>query len=253
MGRRVNRTGRRKTWVLAGTGLVTALVTAWSMWAYSQTPDANRKSAPAHAASHEAREAAPAEDEEPGPINWVEFGKETPPFIAMVVNIGILAAGYYLIGKKPIAAALHNRRKAIAKEIEEAARMRREAEERAKTYQARLDRLDEEMRSAHEALVRAGEAERDRIIAEAEASAGRLRKDAQFLIEQEVKQIQQDLWRETLDSAVTAAEELLKRRVTPADQERLAEDYLGDLGAKPKGAISGAAARPSDSGAENAS
>ena len=56
-----------------------------------------------------------------------------------------------------------------------------------------------------------------------------MRKDAAFLIEQEVKQVRVELQRETVLAAVAAAEELLKKRITPADQERLAEDYLTQL------------------------
>jgi F-type H+-transporting ATPase subunit b len=193
-----------------------------------------------------------SEGEGPASPNWVEFGKETPPVIAMLVNFGILAAGYYFLGRKPIAAALQTRRTTIAKEIEEAARMRQEAEARAKTYQAKLERLEEEMRATREALVRAGEAERDRLVAEAEASAERMRRNAEFLIEQELKQIRDDLWREALQTAVTAAEELLRQRVTPADQERLAEDYLADLGGRSRGpSAAGVTAHPSAPDAEN--
>jgi F-type H+-transporting ATPase subunit b len=69
-------------------------------------------------------------------------------------------------------------------------------------------------------------------VVEAEAKAERRRKDAEFQVEQELKQIRQDLWKETVEAAVGAAEELLKKRVTMADQERMAEDYLADLGGK---------------------
>jgi F-type H+-transporting ATPase subunit b len=186
------------------------------------------------------------EHEAPAPMNWTEFGKETPPYLAMLINFGILIAGYYLLGRKPIAAALQNRRDTIAKDIDEAQKMRHEAEERAKIYQAKLEKLEEEVTTAREALVRAGEAERDRIVGEAEAKAERMRKDAEFLVEQELKQIRQDLWKDTVETAVAAAEELLKKRVTPADQERIAEDYLADLGGK-KAAPAAAAAGTQES------
>jgi F-type H+-transporting ATPase subunit b len=183
--------------------------------------------------AHEGAEAESGEEHEaPAPLNWTEFGTKTPPFIAMLINFGILAAGYYLLGRKPIAAALQSRRDTIAKDIDEAQKMRHEAEARAATYQAKLARLEEEVQQAREALVRAGEAERDRIVTEAEAKAERMRKDAEFLVEQEMKQIRQDLWRDTVEVAVTAAEDLLKKRVTAADQERIAEDYLADLGGR---------------------
>lgn len=199
------------------------VVTTWSLWAWAQHP-----SKPTPAETHSAEEEG-AGGGEPAPINWFEFGTETPPFIAAIINFGILAATYYLIGRKPIQAALQNRRDSIAKDIEEAQRMKQEAEARAKTYQARLDTLDGETRTVHDALVRAGEAERDRIIAEAQDKAERLKRDAEFLVLQETKQMSQDLWREALENAVAAAESLLKERVTEADQERLAEEYLVEL------------------------
>jgi len=220
-----------------------ALVTAWSLWAVAQPkrhegqPRAAGAATAAPAPHPPSERAEPAgakhspeaESEEPRPINWTEFGGETPPYIAMVVNFGILAAGYYLLGRRPLQAALQARRDSVAKEIEQAAQMKREAEERAKVYQAKLAHLEQEMAVAREGLMRAGEAERERIIAEAEAKAERMRKDAEFLAAQELKQVRQDLLRDTVEAAVQAAAEVLGKRVTASDQERLAEDYLADL------------------------
>jgi F0F1-type ATP synthase membrane subunit b/b' len=195
------------------------------------TVEGNDSEAEARAKAAEKR----AEDEKeenapPADINWVDFGRDTPPYVAMLINFGILIAGYYYLGKKPIAAALKTRRNNIAREIEEATKMRKEAEKRAKTYQAKLERLEAEMETTRETLVRAGEAERERLVQDAEAKAERMRKDAEFLVEQELKQLRVDLQRDTVEAAIAAAEELLKKRVTSADQERLAEGYLADLG-----------------------
>jgi F0F1-type ATP synthase membrane subunit b/b' len=216
------------------------LVTGWSLWAWAQQPTAahahpavhaeaaGAKGAPGHAdGAGEGGEA----DESPKPMNWTEFGGETPPFIAMLINFGILAGGYYWLGKKPVGAALQHRRDTIAKEIDEAQRMKREAEARAKTYQDKLAKLEEEVTAAREAIIRAGENERERIVREAEGKAERMRKDAEFMVQQEIKQIRVDLWRDTVEAAVAAAEQLLTQRVTPADHERLAENYLADLAA----------------------
>jgi F0F1-type ATP synthase membrane subunit b/b' len=228
--------------------LVMILVTGWSIWALGQTrkepahpagaPVKAARARPIDAAEGKEEKAEEAESEEPAPFNFSEFGTKTPPYLAMLINFGILIGGYYLLGKDSIAAGLRSRRESIAKEIEEAARMKAEADERAKTYQARLESLEQEMAMAREALVRAGEAERDRIVSDAEAKAERMRKDAEFLVEQELKQIRLDLWRDAVDTAIGTAEELLKKRVTPADQERLAAEYLADLGGKSKPAAS---------------
>jgi F0F1-type ATP synthase membrane subunit b/b' len=210
---------------------VMVAVTAWSVstWVASRPAAAAPE---AKAAAGEPAKAEGGDEAGPAPFNLTQFGGETPPFVAMLINFGVLAAGYYFLGRKPIAAGLRARRDTISKDIEEAQRMKHEAEERAKTYQVKLEKLEEELVAARESLLRAGEAESERIVREAETKAERMRKDAEFLVEQELKQLRGGLLRETVEAAVAAAEELLKKRVTPADQERLAEDYLADLGGK---------------------
>jgi F-type H+-transporting ATPase subunit b len=228
-----------------------ALVTAWSIWAFAQPkpPPPHPMGAPkpphhmvkpAHApAEGDAKEGAEAEEGEgPAPMNWTDFGGKTPPYVAMLINFAVLAGAYYMLGKKGVTEGLKARRQAIAKDIEEAQRMKHEAEERARVYLDKLAKLEDEMRMARDSLVHAGEAEQERIVKEAEAKAERMRKDAEFLVEQELKQIRADLLREAVETAVRAAEDLLKARVTPADHERLAEDYLADLG-KSKTALAG--------------
>ena len=169
----------------------------------------------------------------PKPINWFDFSnKEQPPYGVMLINFGILMIMYYSLGKKPIAEALKNRRASVSKEIEEAQKMRAEAEARALKYQQKLRDLEGELIETRSALKAAGEAERDRIVREAEEKAGRMERDAKFLVEQELKQMRAELTREAVEMAVAAAEEMLRKRITPADQERLAEDYLSQLGAK---------------------
>jgi F-type H+-transporting ATPase subunit b len=167
----------------------------------------------------------------PKPINWTDASnKDQPPLVASAVNLIVLLLIYYFAGRKGVANALTARKKAIASEIEDAQRMKRAAQERAKHYQQKLENLEEELATTRAALVEAGKGERDRIVKEAEEKAARMHKDAGFLVEQEKRQIQQDLLRETVERALSAAEELLKKRITPADQERLAEEYLAEIG-----------------------
>jgi F-type H+-transporting ATPase subunit b len=177
-----------------------------------------------------------AEAEAPKPINWFDWSNhEQPAYGAMLLNFVILMAIYYALGKAPIAEALKNRRAGIAKEIEEAKRMRDEAEARAVVYQEKLKNLEGELNEMRASLKAAGEADRDRIVREAEEKAVRMEKDAKFLVEQESKQIRAELTRSAVEMAMAAAEELLKKRITPADQERLAEDYLSQISRRPSG------------------
>ena len=95
----------------------------------------------------------------PKPINWTDFSNnEQPPLAFMLVNFVVLIGIYYKYGKGPIAEGLKNRRATIAREIEEAQRMRNEAEARAEKYQAEARRhLEDELKEARESLEAAGE------------------------------------------------------------------------------------------------
>ena len=68
-----------------------------------------------------------------------------------------------------------------------------------------------------------------RIVREAEEKATRMQKDAEFLLEQERKQVRMDLQREAVQAALVAAEALLRGKLTMADQERVAEEFLATL------------------------
>jgi F-type H+-transporting ATPase subunit b len=201
--------------------------------------------APALAAAEEEGAHEGEASEAPGSINWLDFtNKEQPPYAALLINFGLLAYGYYRFGKKPVADALQKNRDSIAKEIEDAQRMKREAEGRAKQYQSKLQHLETELAETKLSLQEAGKAEHDRIVKEAEEKAARMQKDAAFMLEQESKQLRLDLQRETVLAALAAAEDLLKKRVTAVDQERLAEEFLASLEHRSHFGASDKAGRP---------
>ena len=150
-------------------------------------------------------------------------------FQGTVVNFLALIALFAWVIRKKGNPALAERRKEVEQELAEAKRLREEAQKRHMETQARLQRLDEEMVEIRAEMVKAGEAERDRIVAQAEEKAARMRKDTSFLIDQQIKQLRQDLTREASSAAVAAAHELLEQRTTEEDQDRLAEAYLERL------------------------
>jgi F-type H+-transporting ATPase subunit b len=193
----------------------------------------------AHEGGHEeGAEHAGHEEHHTLPFNFADFSnKEVTPYAALLINFAILATLYYMMGKKGVAEGLKKRKEGISKEIEEAQRMLKEAEERAKTYQAKLKNLESELTNAKKALEEAGKGERDRIVREAEEKAERMKRDANFLVDQELKQMRVDLTREAIELAMTSAEEMLRQKATVEDHNRLADDFLRDLDkAAPAGA-----------------
>jgi F-type H+-transporting ATPase subunit b len=142
-----------------------------------------------------------------------------------VVLVGLIA---WVIRKKgnPMLAA---RRAEVEKELAEAQQLRIAAEKRHMETATRLEKLDQEMLQIRGDMIKAGEAERDRIVTQAEEKAARLRKDTSFLIEQQIKQLRKELTQQAAVAAVAAAQELLQERTTDADQDQLAEAYLNRL------------------------
>ena len=163
-------------------------------------------------------------------FNFADFSnKEVTPYVALLINFGLLVGLYYFMGRKGIALGLKKRKEAIAKEIEDAQKMLKEAEARAKTYQAKLKNVEAELTNAKKALEEAGKGERDRIVREAEEKAERMKRDAAFLVDQELKQMRVDLTREAIELAMHTAEEMLRTKATLEDHTRLADDFLRDL------------------------
>jgi len=150
-------------------------------------------------------------------------------FLGTLVNFGVLVLLLAWVIRKQGNPALAARRAEVEKELAEAKRLRAEAEAKHLATAQRLEKLDEEMVQIRADMIKAGEAERDRIVAQAEEKAARMRKDANFLIEQQMKQLRKELTQQAANAAVAAARELLEERTTENDQDRLADAYLSRL------------------------
>jgi F-type H+-transporting ATPase subunit b len=151
------------------------------------------------------------------------------PFGAMLLNSAIL---YYLLirfAKKPITDALKSRKATILRGMEEAGKMKSDAEARLADYEQKLATIDQEIERVREEMRSAGQAERARILAEAKEKRGRMERDAQTLISQELKAARESLLAETARGAIRSAEKALLAKLGAADQTRLAEEYLTGL------------------------
>ncbi|MFO0743031.1 MAG: hypothetical protein U0270_44570 [Labilithrix sp.] len=189
-----------------------------------------------HGTNHEsgAHEGAHGGHHGPEAINWTDISDKTKPaFIALAVNFGILVAIYYSLGKKGVTEGLKKRRVDIGKDIDDARKMLEEAKERAKKYQADLKNADADAATAKASLVSAGKGEVEHLLNEANEKAERMKRDAERLVEQEKKQLRQDLLVETIDRAVVSAQKILEKQATSEDHARLAQELLAELGRMP--------------------
>jgi F-type H+-transporting ATPase subunit b len=164
---------------------------------------------------------------EPG-LLWRPKGMPVP-FGALALNAAILYFLLFKYGRKPIRDSLHQRKLGIMKGIEDAAKMKAQAEARLAEYQQKLDDVDQEVARIRREMKEAGEAERVRILSEAKERRARMERDARTLIDQELKAARENLLRDTVRAAVKSAETTLTAQIGDADQQRLAQEYLASI------------------------
>ncbi|HNS96202.1 MAG TPA: ATP synthase F0 subunit B [Polyangiaceae bacterium] len=227
----------RLRWVLAVVSVSIALTSF--AWADDSLQEGSAAQGREHAAHEEHGHHAP------GSINWFYgfLGTDAeaepsllwrkpdmpPPFMANLINFAVFAYIVVHFGRKPLQEALHSRKQALMKEIDAATKMREEASSRLEKYEDKLKRVDEDIERIRDDFRAQGQREKERILAEAKEARDRMLKDAQFMIEQESKQMRNVLMRDTVEAAMKAAEALLQSKMTAADHERLAEEYIRQL------------------------
>ena len=152
-----------------------------------------------------------------------EVLKET---IYQGLNLALLLGVLFYFGRKPISEFFSNRRSEIHSELNEAARLLAEAEQRNSELQRRLVDLGSEIEEIRQEAGRRAEEEAERILADATATAERIRRDAQAGVAQELRRAQSALRDEAADLALEMAARKLSEQVGDADRERLVDEFI---------------------------
>jgi len=152
------------------------------------------------------------------------------PLLANIVNIAALIFLLVRFGRKPINEALKRRKKNIMAEFDKAKALKKSARDRLDKYEDDLAHLDDRLLALREQYAQEGELEEKRLREEMASTRERLLADADFRLSQEGKSARDELSREALEGALSAAEKLLLEKVGAADHERLAQEYLDQIG-----------------------
>lgn len=152
-------------------------------------------------------------------IPWTDLLKQ-------LVNFAILAGALVYFLKKPISSFLKDRSEQLRKSIEDAARAREAAAAKLSDIEKRMAALPEEIAGMNRTMEAEAGEEARRIREAAQVEIERVRTQARFAAEQEVKKARQELRREAAGLAIGAAEEIVKKAITPEDQERLARENI---------------------------
>lgn len=143
-----------------------------------------------------------------------------------IVSFSILLWVLYKYAFPPLLETLETRERKIRESLEQAERLRVEAERRMQEYEAKLTVAS---RDAEAVLIQAKErAQRlldeneQRLVAEAE----RVKADAAREIDQERRKAIQEIRKQATDLALLVAEKVVERSLTDADHRRLADEAL---------------------------
>ncbi len=142
------------------------------------------------------------------------------------MNFTVLAVALFLLLRKPASSALDGRIKGIRDELQDLEAKKEAAQKKLDEYTEKLSTLEQEAAAIIENYKEQGESARERIMADARASAQKIEQQAQRNIENEFETARQKLQQDILEKAVARAEELVKTTITPDDQSKLVDEYL---------------------------
>lgn len=161
---------------------------------------------------------------------------EPAPLLASLLNFGLLAFILYRFGKKPLAESLVKRKHTIMADIDTATKIKEDAEARLEDYEEKLENIEGKLAEVRAEYAAQAEIEKKHLLTEAEERKVRMRRDAEFRVEQELKAARTALLHEAVLNAVSAAEALMIKQVTASDLDKMATDYLRSVGPSLSGA-----------------
>jgi F-type H+-transporting ATPase subunit b len=156
-------------------------------------------------------------------------GGQMVNFAWRIFNFTVFAVVIYLLGNRAIRGYFAGRREEIKQSIEEAERVRDEAREKLEEYNVRLEKASEEIKEISEMIRAQGDADKEKIIKDAQTAAEKMKEDAGARIDQEFKKAVVDLREEATKLSVEMAEEILRENISEKDHEGMVNDFLNRM------------------------
>lgn len=163
-------------------------------------------------------------------VHHPDSGAQMKDFAWRVLDFALLVALlWWALKKANVKGALADRRAGIEKALSEAVTAKKAAETKMAEYADKLARANKEIEEIQAAMKRDGEAEKVRIIAEANAAAIKIREQAAAAAEQEVLKARTELREEAGRLAIQLAGQTLREKIEKSDQDRLVGEYLAKV------------------------
>ena len=146
------------------------------------------------------------------------------------LNLIIFVGAFVYILRRPVSEAMRARREGIRRDLMRAQEERNAALAKLEEVEARLAKLDAEVKSVREQSEREATEERERIRKSTEEETRKLREQAQREIESAGKAARQELREFAAEQSVRLAEEMIRRDIKPEDDARLVSLRVEELG-----------------------
>ncbi|MCC6276689.1 MAG: ATP synthase F0 subunit B [Oligoflexia bacterium] len=143
---------------------------------------------------------------------------------------GLVAILAYFLGPK-IKEYFKSRNQSFSKALEEAQRVRIEAEQKHAEYSVKLQKLEQESKSMLEQVSKEGAERKQRIIEEARRLAANIEIEAKRAAQNEIERAKAEIYNELLDESLSGARALLDKTVAENDQRRLQKEFVTKIGA----------------------
>ncbi len=140
--------------------------------------------------------------------------------------LALVAILVWALKKADVKGSLKARQSGIEKALQEAVTAREAAEKKMAEYEQKLAQANEEIDAISAAIREEGQKEKARIIAEATATAEKIKEQARNAADQEIVKARAELRAEAAKLAVQLAEQTLREKVEKSDQDRLVGEYL---------------------------
>ena len=165
-----------------------------------------------------------------GPTFWGLPTAKWWDLLWRTLNFAVLLIVLIKVLAKPIANGLHARQQSIKEQFTDLEERKAEADNAYKTYEEKLASIDQEISDIIQSAIAQGEAEKERIISDANRAAEDIKRQAEMAIQHELAEAKLKLREEVANQAVVMAEELINKNLQDADQVRLIEDSLAKVG-----------------------
>lgn len=156
-------------------------------------------------------------------IRWWEL-------IMQIANtiILFLAIRHFLF--QPVTNFMQGRRDEISGNLEDAEKIKAEAEQLKVTYQGKIDSAKEEARQIVKEATQKGEARREEIIKQGQEESKQLMERARVEMSREKAKAMEELKNDMVEISLAAASMVIQKNLDDQTQQKLIQEYIEEMG-----------------------